>query len=37
LAGMGLTVLRFNSREVLKEIDAVVERIAAEIAKQLGR
>ena len=35
LAGLGLEVLRFNSGEVLRETDAVVEVIRRMIAKQL--
>ncbi len=35
LAKMGLKVLRFNSREVLTRTDAVVERIATVVARQL--
>ena len=36
LASLGLKVLRFNSREVLKESDAVVEAIYRMIADQLN-
>ena len=36
LASLGLKVLRFNSREVLKENDAVVEAIYRMIADQLN-
>ena len=36
LASLGLKVLRFNSREVLKESDAVVETIYRMIADQLN-
>ena len=36
LASLGLKVLRFNSREVLKESDAVVEAIYRMIADQLS-
>ncbi len=35
LAALGLKVLRFNSREVLKESDAVVEAIYRTVAEQL--
>jgi very-short-patch-repair endonuclease len=37
LAAVGLRVLRFNSREVLKETDAVVEVIYRTIAEALNR
>ena len=37
LAAVGLRVLRFNSREVLEETDAVVEVIYRTIAKRLKR
>jgi very-short-patch-repair endonuclease len=36
LASLGLKVLRFNSREVLKENDAVVEAIYRMITNQLN-
>ena len=36
LASLGLKVLRFNSREVLKESDAVVEAIYGMITNQLN-
>jgi hypothetical protein len=36
LASLGLRVLRFNSREVLKEGDAVVEAIYRTITDQLN-
>jgi len=36
LAGVGLRVLRFNSREVLEETDAVLEIIHRTIAEQLA-
>jgi very-short-patch-repair endonuclease len=35
LASLGLKVLRFNSREVLKETDAVVEAIYRTVAEQV--
>jgi len=37
MAAVGLTVLRFNSREVLEETDAVVEVIYQTIAERLNR
>ncbi len=37
LATVGLKVLRFNSREVLEETDAVVEVIYRTMAEQLNR
>ncbi len=37
LSSLGLKVLRFNSSEVLKERDAVVEVIAHTITKQLKK
>jgi len=36
LAGVGLLVLRFNSREVLEETDEVVEVIHRTIAERLN-
>ena len=36
LASLGLKVLRFNSREVLKESDAVVEAIYQTVTEQLN-
>ncbi len=36
LVSLGLKVLRFNSREILKESDAVVEAIYRTIAEQLS-
>jgi len=35
LSKMGLTTLRFNSREVLTRTDAVVEKIAEAVAKRI--
>lgn len=35
LSKMGLTTLRFNSREVLTQTDAVVEKIAEAVAKRI--
>jgi len=37
MAAVGLTVLRFNSREVLEETDAVVEVVDQTIAERLNR
>jgi very-short-patch-repair endonuclease len=37
MAAVGLTVLRFNSREVLEETDVVVEVIYQTIAERLNR
>jgi very-short-patch-repair endonuclease len=37
LASVGLRVLRFNSREVIEETDAVVEVIYRTVAEQLNR
>ena len=37
LAGLGIRVLRFNSRETLKDTDAVVEIIFRAIAERLGK
>jgi len=37
MATVGLTVLRFNSRQVLEETDAVVEVIYQELAERLNK
>jgi very-short-patch-repair endonuclease len=36
LAGLGIQVLRFNSREVLRDTDAVVEEIFQTMEKRLS-